>query len=131
MDRIMKNIKNQYNKEALATYKRLAEIGFKIEYVCRGDAVCKPFRLGVIGPNGMVRIHLRTKGVFFGDRTVVKTFLAEMFTLCDGFFTATSENNSEVVLTFGVNDVVENFDEKQAKKADAGFYTEQEVEAIQ
>lgn len=127
----MKNIKNQYNKEALSTYKRLAEIGFKIEYVCRGDAACKPMKLGEIGPNGMVRIHLRSKGVFFGDRTVAKTFLAEMFNLCDGFFTATSENNSELILTFGVNGVVENFDEKRSPGKTVGFYTEKEVEEIE
>lgn len=128
----MKNIKNQYNKEALATYKRLAEIGMKCAYNMPRDIACRPLTLGEMGRHGLVRMHIRPKTTAFMDETrVCKTFMSEMFSIADDVFFSQTENKGEILITFSVLNVVENFDERYAEKERTWYKTFEEVEAIE
>jgi len=107
----MRHTKNEYNELNLATFRKLAELAFAIERIEPRDTAARVYRLARLGPNGLVRVHLRNLVFFQGKNAIVKDLLAQMLTLADDFSTVSTPGGLETILNFGVGNIVTNFDE--------------------
>jgi len=112
--------KNEYNESNFQVYRKLAELGFALQRFDPHNIAVRALHLGEIGPNGLVRIHLRSRIHFIGEKAFVKDLIAQMFTIADDFSVSTAAMGSEVLLTFGVYSIVTNYEDDGT--ADCGWY---------
>ncbi len=105
----------QYDDEQLERYRRLAQFGFKAAEIDPKRAAVRVLQPGTIGPNGLVRLHLRAGAGFFGrDSDRLRVILIGMLAAADDLFFGQTTDKSEVLITFGVTGIVTNWREDAA-----------------
>ena len=114
----MKGIKNQYNAEALKQFKECAKYAFEAQEIDRNNVAARVFKLGEIGPNGLVRLHIRPNATFIGNNRKVKDKIAAMIATADDATFGKTDSGSEIIITVGVVGIVTNWDEDHAEETD-------------
>ncbi len=72
------------------------------------------FRLGEIGQNGIIRLHIRPGSVFIADNREVKNRIAAMIASADDVAFGVTEGGREIFISVGVKNVVKNWDKRYA-----------------
>lgn len=115
----MKGIKNQYNAEAIRKFKECAKYAFEAQGIDGNNVAAKVYKLGEIGPNGLVRLHVRPNATFIANNRKVKDKIAAMLATADDATFGKTDSGNEIIITVGIVGVVSNWDEQYAEETDS------------
>jgi len=105
----------RYDAEKLERYRALARLGFEAAAIDPETTAVRVLQPGSIGPNGLVRLHVRVGAGFFGrDADRLRKTLIGMLAAAEDMFFGQTTDKTEVLVTFGVTGIVTNWREDMA-----------------
>ena len=107
----------KYNTESFKKFKECAKYAFEAQEIDRDNVAAKVFKLGEIGPNGLVRIHVRKHASFTTSSRRVKDKIAAMLATADDAVFNTTESGGEIIITVGITGIIDDWKQPDTDEA--------------